>query len=413
MRLFKISEVRVGGLLFSSQICAFVSLIILAKVSLVVSDFYSVVQQIGTAAHNGFVLSVVYGLIIGRPNFSRWRFLYIFACCISPVFGFVFYMQGEHVTDGMLHESNVQNIILVLYSIGGAVLAFNGINSVRLACLGRAEYLAGVLFAPNFLMVISSGALFFLHESKFFVVFPALAWVIGNLAVVGVINRALFVARAIEKNHNNMSIFVQESDSKKVLHGIGLAVGSIVGTVFPIYFLSAVKEVVSGGATALYFLNRIGGVLIGNLVNSKLLVKYSWENKISGIHPAVGISFILACAASYISAALFFLEIEKVAQIFYALAWLLSLIGTPFLISECNSRRENIYILIKSCLDLFLAFMSLWILRANPSLVGYFCVFVVSQAITGVVCGFALRLYYIVFCSGLLLISSIWVLWIN
>lgn len=413
MKLFKISEIKIGSLLFSSQICAFVGLLVLAKVGLVVSDFYSVVQQIGTAAHNGFVLSVVYGLIIGRPGFSKWGILYILACCISPIFGFFFYMQGEHVADGMLYNSNVQHMILVFYSIGGAILAFNGVNSVRLACLGRAEYLAGILFVPNLLMAISSIFIFFFNTNNFSVMVPALAWLVGNLAVVGRINKALFSALAMEKDRSNIHIYPKENVGQTVLHGVGLVVGSIVGTVFPVYFLSAVKEVVSGGATALYFLNRIGGVLIGNLVNSKLLVRYSWKSGSSNINYTVKISCIFSCATSCVSVVLFLLDINKFAQILYILAWMLSLIGTPFLISECNSRRKNIFIFIKSCLDLVLAFVSLWILRAHPSLVGYFCVFVISQAITGVVCGLALKLYYIVFCSGLLLVSSIWVLWIN
>lgn len=413
MNLFKISEFRVGGLLFSSQICAFLGLLVLAKVGLGVSDFYSVVQQIGTAAHNGFVLSVVYGLIIGRPGFSRWGLLYFVACCISPLFGIVFYMQGEHVAEGMLHGSSVQNAILVLYSLGGAVLAFNGINSVRLACLGRAEFMAGVLFVPNALMAVASIVFFFSGDQRLLVVMPALAWVVGNLAVVVKIRKALSAALVVENDRVEGTVSHKEDGRQTVLHGVGLAVGSIVGTVFPIYFLSAVKEVVSGGATALYFSNRIGGVLISNVVNSKLFVGYSWEKSSIGVNPIVVISCFISCVASLVSVVLFDLKINGAGPFIYAVAWLFSLIGTPFLIAECNSRRKNIFIFIKSCLDLVFAFVSLWILRSHPSLVGYFCVFVISQAVTGVVCGIALGLFSIAGFSLLLLISSFWILFFN
>jgi hypothetical protein len=73
------------------------------------------------------------------------------------------------------------------------------------------------------------------------------------------------------------------------------------------------------------------------------------------------------------------------------LAWLASLVATPFLVAECNAKLMHFAILWKSCADLGLAVVGLLLLRSSPSFVGYFAVFVVSQGVTGAVCGLALN----------------------
>jgi len=377
-----------SALLLISQAISAVSLSLLPLLGLKVSDVYAIGVQTGTGPYNGLVLGVVYLLVIGRPNFSRWSVVNASVSLFSlGLTGFSLYSALYHARPHGLPPSQIIPII-VLFGIGGLALGLASVSGVRQACLGRPWLLAGVTMLPNLAMSVTTCVSFACFRKYTGVaVAPAASW-----CFAAVLTTVLFATRPLPPVSSLTPKIVEETRRNKILHVTGLVVGLASSTVLPIGFVTAAGKLNAGSATILFLANRIGSAIVGVFVNAVLMVKINWDEptrlstRYSYIFPIFSAAFVLASVGLHYGAAS-----PLVTYVIVALSWLCLTCSTPVILREANVRKLGSVLVTKSIVDVCATSLALFLFQKHPSATGYFGASMISQQITCIVCGSAFK----------------------
>lgn len=382
-------------LLLSQAISAF-SLFLLPMLGLNVSDVYSVGVQTGVGPYNGLVLGVIYLLVLGRPNFSRWQLVNAsvvgFAALLTAYSAF----SALHRVEKHALDPTLIGTIVVTFGCGGAALGLASVSGVRQACLGRPWLLAGVTMVPNIAMGLAAVLTRFLTpHAALAPVFPAVAW--ASMAVLVAIVFALLPLPALRQDSTRPAV---ETNRNKALHIFGLLVGMMTSTVLPIGFVTAAGKLNPGAATVLFLTNRIGAAIVGVLVNAVLMVSINWEEtdrsamRHSVRFPALSLGLAIGSTLLHMAGGAIMATYAGIG-----LAWLSLTCSTPIILREVNVRRMGSVIMLKSVVDLAISFVALLYFQKQPSFTGYFGALMISQCVTSLVCGTALRQKALIFVS--------------
>ncbi|WP_183629356.1 hypothetical protein [Novosphingobium sediminicola] len=390
-------------LLLSQAISAF-SLFLLPLLGLQFSDVYSVGVQTGVGPYNGLVLGVVYLIVIGRPSFDYWKTVDASVIVFAGVLTAYSVVSALHRGGHHLLGSWLTGAIIVIFGIGGIALGLASVRGVRQACLGRPWLLAGITIAPNVGMGLATVMAHFLMPGlAISPLLPAITW-----AVVAWLVAVVMAVWPLPQLDRKMTREAPEAGRNKVLHIVGLIVGLITSTVLPIGFVTAAGELNAGSATVLFLANRIGAAVVGVLVNAVLMVSINWEDanrkrvKHSVFFPVASMILVVLAVGLH--------QLQGAAILAYggvALAWLGLACSTPIILREANVRRMGLVIMLKGVADLAISSLALVYFQHAPSFTGYFGALMISQCVTTLVCGGALKQRRLVVISTLNLLLAI------
>ncbi|WP_404480179.1 hypothetical protein [Novosphingobium sp. BL-52-GroH] len=374
------------AVLLLSQAVSALSLFMLPLLGLRVSDVYAIAVQTGTGPYNGLVLGVIYLMVIGRPNFDRWKLVYFAVVAFAIVLtAYSLVSALKRSADHALPMGQTAWIVL-LFGGGSIALGIASVRGVRQACLGRPWLLAGVTMGPNLGMALTTGALHFGFAGLAFApVLPAAAW-----SLVAFVIAVVFVALPLPVNNAAQNKHAPEPARNKFLHALGLVVGLVTSTILPIGFVTAAGNLSAGSATVLFLANRIGSAIVGVFVNAVLMVRINWEDT-ERLYGRYSFAFPLISNLMVLAAALWnhLGGQQTISYAIVALAWLSLTSSTPIVLREANVRRLGSVIMTKALIDLAVSSLALLYFQRWPSATGYFGAAMISQSITCIVCGWA------------------------
>ncbi|MEH0825336.1 MULTISPECIES: hypothetical protein [unclassified Micromonospora] len=285
------------------------------------------------------------------------------------------------------HNSRETIVILALLGCGGAVTAATAVNGVRRACLGRPVLFAAIAIAPNFGLLLGTGLhlAFWRNGGPSFVnMLPALGWASAAVGLYA-------FARRLKVPEISLAPSVAKTDSMG-RHIIGLAIGVITSSILPMLYMAAVAQLEPGTVFLTSTIGKIGNSATMLFVNSVLLVRYNWVDTrapLRALPVALTIAFtaLVPVGIGLHSAN----SNEYVSRVVVIVAWLLMLAVSAITVRELNAQRQGGALLTKAIVDLVLASSAAYLLLRNPTFIGYFGAFAVSQAVTTTIGGFALR----------------------
>lgn len=385
-------------LTLASQLIAVAAIALMAFYDVDLSDMYSIGVQIGTLSYSGFVLGVIYLIVVGRPQFSGWRTTLIAASFVSLIAGALTFVFFHHFGTYTTNNYFIPTFFTIsLFSVGGAFLASSGVYAVRESCRGNPKYMVTITIFPNLMMAfcVFICILFSFPLTVYTFTLPAFCWTAGS-ALQFLYFRKLFAAD--HKSTEDPPLISTDDHQRDdiLVHFTGLIIGVVVSGLYPILYLSTVSTIGSGTATLLFFAARIGNAGVGLLVNSILMVKYKWGSKPSTSFRFVEIlSFVSVCCALVSVLARELYHNDTVSIIVYMITWTCVIFSSPFLLREINFLKKSWVILFKALFDLSISTFALLYLTFYPSIAGYFVAFVGSHCVTLCVCSFALRRHLI------------------
>lgn len=364
-----------------SQATAAAALLALPLLGAETADLYAVGVQAGNSALAGPVIGVLYMLVLGRPSFRRWRAAVVACAVFSLVIGAVsarLFLTGTVSRDSI--SGGAVWLVLALFGVGGAFLAWAGVEAVRWACLGRPRPLAAVAVLPNICLAVAvlvTAALAGGLSGGTRVVLPAAVWAAGAVAagVIGFLRRA--------KPARDETGGPAKDAPRTGLHAAALSLGVVVSTVLPTVLITAMAQLPPGTTIGVFLVLRVGTAFVGLGVNAVLMVEYSWTSGPRGLGRAPRLmtvaaagSAVLACAA--VHGNLPALAVHSLAGV----AWLIAILAAPVVMREVNARGLGGVVLGKVLLDLGLSASMAALLWARPSVAGYFGAYVVSQGVS-------------------------------
>lgn len=399
MKMARRFGVTTSIVILSQGISAF-TLFLLPLLGLGVSDVYAFAIQIALGPYNGLIMGVMYLLVIGRPHFSSWVQMRVIAALFSLLLtlGALYYVYASGH-----HYKLPREIVMIITSAcgcGGIGLAISSIRGVREACAGRPSLLAGITIVPNVAMGATTLLVVLLaRHSVLGAAAPAIAGMLANFAMA----IWAMVAPTPCESADLRPTAESEHSANLFMQALGLVLGVVSSTIFPIGFVAAVSKLSTGSATVLFLVSRIGSAIIGILINSVLLVQHNWKSQSQRLG---SFSFRMAVVAIVAATAGAFAHFGHAPlAVGYALvlvAWLSSLSATPVVSREVNRRRLGSVIALKSTLDVLISAIALAWLYQHPSITGYFGIYMLSQGVTCLVFAFRMREYRLAAASAVL-----------
>lgn len=360
----------------TSQVVSAVSLILLPVIlSRTVSDIYSIGVQVGTAGLTGLVLGVVYNLVVGRPAFQHWVQAAILVSVGTPVLaaGTIAYLVflGTVVWSG---DSAGALLILALFGLGGAFLSFGATFAVRAALLGRPRGLVMVTALPN-LALIAGLIVCWLAPTVSFLL-PAASWAATSAV------QSLFAFRAHRRAvRTSLNAAPDGVQSNMRRHLGALLAGALIATVFPSLYLASMTTLEPGIATAVFLVGRLGTAAIGLLVNSVLIVQYSWDAERRSptrlLRWMLWVSVIAGLSGFTLSSSASLLSYLLIVSMLFSL-----LVASSISLREMNAQLAVNAVAVKVSIDFAVSSALLMVFVFQPSVSGYFGLFAASQAVT-------------------------------
>lgn len=364
----------VAAITLASQAISAIALLLLQTTDSHTADIYSLGIQTGNGAHSAIVLSVVYLLAIGRPDYNKWRPWSIIAGAFSIALA-----AGNCLLLLRAAESGDPSTIGVMsaFGIGGALQARSGIRATRAACLGRPMPLAAVTILPNIGLAIGVAIEWVRDVPEIALpLTPAAGWLAGAVA-------ASILFRRLGLPHDrSLNSSVAAGASSARLQTAGLLIGATAGAVIPGLVVVATTQLPAGTTSILFLTTRLGTSIISLGLNSILLVKYNWTRSNSELtaFPAIALGLsVPLCATAWV---LGHGPAPVTGYVLLVTGWALTLAATPFVSRDANFRRQGRPILEKSLLDAAIGLAAVTILWDSPTISGYFATFMLSQAVT-------------------------------
>jgi hypothetical protein len=335
------------------------------------ADVYTVGIQVGNLSFTGFVLGVVYLVVVGRPNFKHWNI----AGLASIVLSLIASLAGLAVViSGNTNNKTADMIAISFFGIGGAALAFQGLNYVRLACLGNPKKLAAATLVPNLALLIGLVAVaIFRLTADWEIILPAMLWMLG--AVVLLLDRKPAAGEYSESE-------TVDEYSGLSSHFAILIVGLFTSNFMPFIYMQTLSSLSDGTIAFGFLLIRITSSAIYLISSSVLLVRFNWiDNKVSkGRHEAKALAATTLLIIVCITCASLHQESVALASAILALA--IGLFISSTLLRELNFVKKNKPLLFKVAVDLLISSFAAYALFLNPSVLGLFAVYLISQVIT-------------------------------
>lgn len=336
------------------------------------SDTYALGIQTGGAGLSGIVIGVIYNLAVGRRTFARWA-----VWAMVSALGTLLLSVLTIVYLGAVQSAIVNSVpgvaVLAIYTFGGAALAFGATFCVRASLAGRPAVLASVTIFPNGAMIACVILLLALEGHDDWYLAPAIVWATAALIQIPSLYK--------RSNQDFPTPAATARDNALFVHALALVVGAITSMLLPNLYFAAVTQLEAGTATWVLIVGRVGAAAVGLLVNSILLVKYSWSRDSTGIGrlPAV-----VAALALVVGLLAFSLSgwLPTVGHVLVAAMLLLTLVPASIVLREMNARAKVSAVSVKVVVDLVISVLLLVALTDSPSISGYFGVFVASQAST-------------------------------
>jgi hypothetical protein len=342
------------------------------------ADLYTVGIQVGNLSFTGFVMGVLYLAVVGRPNFKHWRVAGIAAIIVSLLGG----VGGlVVVAAGSSNHQAADFLAVSFFGMGGAAVAFKAVKYVREACLGNPNRLAGVALIPNaaLLMGLLLVSIFKL-TGECSIILPALLWMIGSFVLLLDTRLTKLDAIVIKSYASNSAL--SPRDGGMASHFIILSVGLLTANFMPFIYIHILANEPDGAIAFGFLLIRIISSATYLISNSFLLVKFNWvKNKVSdGNLELRGIILIITLQLICLSSNT--LNFKSVAITAAILALAIGLIISSFLLRELNFTKKNRPLFAKVVLDLLVSSFAAYVLFLNPSILGLFTVYLISQIIT-------------------------------
>lgn len=256
----------------------------------------------------------------------------------------------------------------------------SGVIATRLACEGSPRLFAGITVLPNLGMLGGILVAWWLAASPLVV---AVGWMLGSIVLL------VLAATLGRATHSRPS---QVDTRSLTIHTLGLAVGMISSSVMPILYLAAVSQLAAGTVYIVTLFARVGNAAVTLSVNSLLLVSYNWNSRerrsqlpstlLGGAFSAL-VLISIGCAVV--------LGQPMVGAVIAGIAWLLSVVAGALTTRAINADARSRTVLAKAMVELPLLAGAAAVLFATPSIVGYFAAFSISQALSMLVGGIALR----------------------
>jgi hypothetical protein len=335
------------------------------------ADLYTVGIQVGNLSFTGFVIGVVYLVVVGRPNFKHWR-LSGLASIVLSLLGSVAGLVVVEV--GTSNHKQADLLAVSFFGIGGAALAYKGVSYVREACLGNPNKLAGATLIPNVALLLGLvGVAVFRPTAEWSIILPAMLWMLGSFVL-------LFDNKPLVDVLFN-SCVVHENTGQSA-HFVILLVGLITSSFMPFIYMHILSGEPDGTIGLGFLLIRIVSSATYLVSSSLLLVRFNWRtNRNSeGKHEAQAVFLITALEIICLSFAALNLQLVAAGAAIMALA--IGLFTSSTLLRELNFARKGKALLVKVILDLLVSSVAAYALFVNPSVLGLFTVYLVSQIIT-------------------------------
>lgn len=374
-------------LTLTSQVLAACTALVLPILGLSTADTYAIGTQVALTGLNGVAIGVVYNVAVGRPQFRAWRRWSTIATSVTLILtaGQIGLLSHTGFMDG--HNSRETVGILALLGCGGAVTAATAVNAVRRACLGKPALFAAIAIAPNLGLLLGTGLHLAFWRSggpPFVSMLPAFGWASAAVGLYA-------FARTLKVPEISLAPSPAHTDSMS-RHIIGLAIGVITSSILPMLYMAAVAQLESGTVFLTSTIGKIGNSATMLFVNSVLLVQYNWVDSRA---PLRVLPIALTVAFTTLVPAGIGLHLadsnEYISRVIVIVGWLLMLAVSAITVRELNAQRKGGALLAKATVDLVLASSAAYLLLRNPTFIGYFGAFAVSQAVTTTIGGFALR----------------------
>jgi len=345
------------------------------------ADLYTVGIQVGNLSFTGFVFGVVYLAVVGRPNFKHWKLAELAAIGLSL---FALLAGVAVVMAGNTNHKTADLVAILFFGIGGAALAFQGVKYVREACQGNPKKLAAATLAPNIGLLLGLVAvLIFRLTGDWSIILPSMLWMLGTFLL-------LFHRKPLAGLRSNSEI-IDESRGLSSHFAI-LLVGLFTSNFMPFIYVHTLAGLPAGSIAFAFLLIRITSSSMYLVSNSILLVRFSWiQNKMSqGKNEARALVLIAALLSVCIASALLHQHALSLTSAVLALAF--SLFTSSTVLRELNFAKKNKPLLLKVSLDLALSSCAAYALFLNPSVLGLFAVYLISQLITIMISSWGLGL---------------------
>jgi len=217
---------------------------------------------------------------------------------------------------------------------------------------------------------------------------PAFAW--SSVAVL----QGFLALRKVSRTEIVNLKTRDDSDGQLRIHLAGLVVGSVVASVAPTLYLTAIAQLASGVAGLVFVVWRLLSSVVNVGVNSLLLVAYNWASRPARLEKlASKIALIgpIPIAAGIVSHALNAPDLIAYVLLLVGLAFYL--VASAMTVRSANANSESRAILTKALVDAALSAMAVVVLFLWPSVSGFFGAYLVSQGVTLAVLGYAKRDY--------------------
>ena len=371
----------VAGVSLLSQVAAAGAVLSIALLGPDAADAYAIGLQIGTATLAGYSIGVIYNLGLGRPSFDAWGRAKLGAVASAVLLGLIILGVTE-----IIAATEVDPIIVLAFAVGSAGLGVAGVRGAQLACMGQPLPLARTTIPSNIAMSLTAVVTLVLAPEATYG--PAFAW-----SSVAVLQGFLALRRVSRTEIHNLTTR-DHSDGQMRIHLAGLIVGSVVASVAPTLYLTAIAQLASGVAGLVFVVWRLLSSVVNVGVNSLLLVAYNWASRPVRLEKfAAGIALAgpLPVAAGIVSHAFNAPDLITYVLILIGLAFYL--VASAMTVRSANANSESRAILTKALVDAALSAIAVVVLFVWPSVSGFFGAYLVSQGVTIAVLGFAKRDY--------------------
>jgi len=343
------------------------------------ADLYTVGIQVGNLSYTGFVLGVLYLVVLGRPNFQHWKLSGIAAITVSllgSVSGFFV------VAAGNTSHTPADLVTIMIFSIGGAALALQGVKFVRVACSGKPNKLAGATLIPNAALLLGLLAVeVFRLPGDWSITLPAFLWMLSCFVL-------LLDRKPVIGEHSTLGPLDQNKG--QLSHFLILGVGLFTSNFMPFLYMHFVSGLPSGTIAFGFLLIRITSSAIYLISSSFLSVRLNWINaKLTKgkyeVQAVLGLTIMtFACLA------LAKINLQALALTAATLSLAVGLFVSSTLLRELSFMKKNKTLLAKVVLDLAISCCAAYVLFLNPSVLGLITVYIVSHVITIIISSWGL-----------------------
>ncbi|WP_251423037.1 hypothetical protein [Pseudarthrobacter sp. NCCP-2145] len=253
---------------------------------------------------------------------------------------------------------------------------------------------------PNLSILLSLLVAIFL-EPGIALLLPVVVWMIscGALAIY-------LTTRRKSRDSDELEATLGRSSSERT-HTLFLALSVLASAVVPTLAIAAVTQLPAGSAALIFIVGRIGTSLIGLGVNSVLMVRYNWNATQTTSARMYRVLILTGLAGVLIASALELANLSMASSYFVlSVSWIAMLVSGAIIGREVNAKRLTKVVAAKVIVDVVYALSAVGLLWIHPSVTGYFAVFMVSQAVTVLICSYGLRLRTVPWLSAAMIVCS-------